>query len=377
MHLIGREVGETRVTVSDAKNSLTVPVQVAKYAMQLDEPVTATVTGNPPSEFATESAVAAAVQAAIHPEPGANCDIFTGECNVDNLYPGCTTQVPVRIVAEGSGYLPYRGRPAVTVMNRSIALSPVSLLMVSNSPEKLRGYGLWYEALLSDWQSARLLYHHVNATSESALLVVELWNLGDQPARVHITAGLGGPSFDELWVGHRATAEYMRSSSRGAGWVVSIPAGTVMTIFSHTMPRGSVVSGLAEFRALGPAKLSVRVSLEAPATPTGLRPVEHYAPAPMLGECEYPDPQRHLKARVRGRGQLGLRYHRRPAGSRDQRRGPVARVVRRDARSEGGDGQLHQRGGADVNSVGAGRGSGAGLLAGGWAGGADAGDAHE
>ncbi len=156
---------------------------------------------------------------------------------------------------------------------------------------------MWYEALLSDWQSARLLYHHVNAASESALLVVELWNLGNQPARVHITAGLGGPSYDEIWVGHRATAEYLRSSSHGAGWIVSIPAGTIMTIFSHTMPRGSVVSGLAEFRALGPAKLSVRVSLEPPATATGLRPIEHYSPAPMLGECQYPDPQRQLKAR--------------------------------------------------------------------------------
>ncbi len=139
VHLIGRETGQTTVTVSDAKSSLTVPVQVAKYAMQLDEPVTATVTGSPPSQFATESAVAAAVQSAIHPEPGANCDIYTEECNVDNLQPGCTTRVPVRIIAEGSGYLPYRGRPAVTVMNRSVTLSPVSLLMVSNSPEKLRG----------------------------------------------------------------------------------------------------------------------------------------------------------------------------------------------------------------------------------------------
>ena len=70
-----------------------------------------------------------------------------------------------------------------------------------------------------------------------------------------------------------------------------------MTVFSQLMPRGSVVSGVAELRTLGAANLSLRLSLVPPSTPTGLRPVEGYSPAPMLGEYQYPDPQRQLHAR--------------------------------------------------------------------------------
>ena len=188
----GREIGDTTLTVKDAKSTLVVPVRVAKYAMQFDAPVTATVTGVPPSQFATEAAVAAAVQAAIRAEPGATCEIITESPNISDLYPGRTTQVPVRISAEGAGYSPYRARPAVTVMNRNMSLSPVSLLLVSNSPEKLKGFGLWYEALLSDNNSARFLYHHVNDTGASALLTVELWNLGNEPAAGASDGGPGG-----------------------------------------------------------------------------------------------------------------------------------------------------------------------------------------
>ena len=109
--LTGQEVGQATITISDEKSVIRIPVQVAKYAVQFDAPVTATVTGNPPSQFAAESAVAAAVQAAIHPEPGASCEIITEAADVSALYPGHTAQVPVRIIGEGSGYLPYRARP--------------------------------------------------------------------------------------------------------------------------------------------------------------------------------------------------------------------------------------------------------------------------
>ena len=169
--------------------------------------------------------------------------------------------------------------------------------MVSNSPEKIPSYGLWYEGMLSDKESVRLLYHHVNATSGTALLAVEMWNVGKQSARVHISAGLGGPSYDELWVGHRAASEYLRNAANGAGWIVTIPPDTVMTAFSHVMPRGSVVSGIAEFRAQGAANVSLRVYLAPSGMATGLRPIDTYIPSPILGQWEYPDPLRQMKAR--------------------------------------------------------------------------------
>jgi len=177
------------------------------------------------------------------------------------------------------------------------SLPPVSLLMVSNSPEKLRGFGLCYEAVLADGKSARLLYHHVNATSGPARLAVELWNLGQHPARVRLTAGLGGPSRDELGVGHQAAADYLRKVMRNAGTTVSLPPETIVTAFSQVMPRGSVASGVAELRPVGPAKISVRVLLGPTGPSPGPRPVGSYTPSPLLGRYQYPAPQRELKAR--------------------------------------------------------------------------------
>ncbi len=297
IQITGQEVGRATLTVMDDKTSIQLPVRVAKYAAQLDSPITAVVTGSPASRFALESAVAAAVQSAIHPEPEATCEILTDTQQVEPLYPGRPTRVPVSVSATGPEYLAYRARPAVVVTNQPYTLAPVSLLMVSNSPEKLPSEGLWYEGTLSEQQTARLLYHHVNASGAQGLLTVEIWNLGQQAARLHLTAGLGGPSNDELWVGHRAMSEFLRNFSRNAGWIISVPPGTVMTVLSQSMPARSIVSGVAEIRPLEAANVSVRLALRPAATAIGLRPIEYYQPSPLLGAWQYPSPLRQIKAK--------------------------------------------------------------------------------
>jgi len=97
-------------------------------------------------------------------------------------------------------------------------------------------------------------------------------------------------------VGHRAAAEYLRSSVQGAGWVVDVPAGTAVTAISQILPIGSVASGVLEFRALGPANLSVRVYLKPSGSDLGPRPFEVYYPSPLLGQWHYPQPERSLTA---------------------------------------------------------------------------------
>ena len=339
VRIVGREVGRATLTLSNAGNSLRLAVRVAKYAAQLDGAITATVTGNPASLFALEAAVAGAVQSAIHPEPGATCELLTELGAVSPPYPGRSVQVTMSVSADGPDYLPYRARPAVTVTNQPLTLAPVSLLMVSNSPEKLQAQGLWFEGLLPEG-ATRLLYHHVNATGGAALLTVELWNLGAEPARVHVLAGLGGPSYDELWVGHRATSEYFRGEAQGAGWVVTVPPGTAMTAFAQPMPRGSIVSGVAELRPLGPAKVSVRVMLNQAGAAIGLRAVDRYQPAPLARAVAVPPALAPGAGEVRSGGRLGLRHHRRSARRRPARWRPAARQLRRDLRGADGAGEL-------------------------------------
>lgn len=292
----GRQVGRGTLSLYNSGNVLRLPVRVAKYAAQLTAPLQAIVTGNPTSLEAVQAAAEAKLEACLRLEPGVRCDVDSWMKEVAAPPPGASTQVPVMVSAEGADYLPYRARPNVAVVNQQLALPPVSMLWVSNSPERLLSQGLWFEGALSDSQAARLLYHHVNSTHGRALLAVELWNLGVESAQVHVMAGVGGPSYDEAWVGHRAAREFLRSSLRGAGWVVDVPPGTAVTALSQIMPIGSVASGLAEFRALDAANLRVRLYLKQPGEEVGPRPIERYYASPLLGQWHYPEVQRNLTA---------------------------------------------------------------------------------
>jgi hypothetical protein len=294
--IAGRQIGRGTLTVFNGENVLRVPVRVARYAAQLSGPFTAVVTGNPPSLEAVQAAAEAKIEACLRLEPGAQCDLDSWMKEVEAPAPGGSAQVPVFVSVEGTDYLPYKARPTVAVVNQQLALPPVSVLWVSNSPERLLNQGLWFEAALTDSQGARLLYHHVNNTSGRAALTVELWNLGTETAQVHVMAGTGGPSYDEAWVGHRATKEFLRSSLKGAGWVVDVPPGTAVTALSQLMPIGSVASGLAEFRALGAADLRVRLYLKQPEAEAGPRTIDRYYPSPLLGQWHYPEAERNLTA---------------------------------------------------------------------------------
>jgi hypothetical protein len=295
--MTGQTLGRGALVVEDRASRLRVPVQIMKYAAQVKEPLTAVVTGDPASVDAIEAAVRAALDADVTPEPGATSEVGAWVRDTQPLALGASTAVPVAITATGEGYLDYRMRPVVRVANKPMSLSDASRLLVSNSPERLRSTGLWYEATLDSDEAARLLYHHVNASEGSAVLALELWNLGEKPARVHVTSGIAGPSSDEAWVGHRATVQFLQNRKQHSGWILTVPAGTAVAAVSQSMPRGSVVSGVLELRALGEAHLSVRILLRPPETARGARPIDQYRASGSLGMFQYPDPVRRVSTR--------------------------------------------------------------------------------
>lgn len=295
--MTGKTLGRGALVIEDRASRLRVPVQIMKYAARVKEPLTAVVTGDPASVDAIEAAVRAALDVDVVPEPGATSEMGAWLGDTQPLALGASTAVPVAITAAGEGYLDYQVRPVVRVTNKPMAFGDASRLLVSNSPERLRSTGLWYEATLDSDQAERLLYHHVNASEGSAVLAVELWNLGDRPAQIHVTSGIAGPSSDEAWVGHRATVQFFKNRKRHSGWMVTVPAGTAVAAVSQPMPRGSVVSGVLQLRALGEAHLSVRIFLRRPGTARGARPIEQYRASRSLGMFQYPDPVRRVSAR--------------------------------------------------------------------------------
>ena len=136
--------------------------------------------------------------------------------------------------------------------------------MVSNSPERLLSHGLWFEGTLEDYRSARLLYHHVNATGGPSDLVIEAVNLGDRMGRFHLIAGKGGPSRDESWAGHRGAREFLGHRAAGIGWIAPVPPGQAVPVFVQHITAGATASGILEIRALVPGDYSLRCYLSAP-----------------------------------------------------------------------------------------------------------------
>lgn len=292
----GQELGRGILVVEDRASRLRVPVRVMKYAALVKEPLTAEVTGDPTSVDVMEAAVRATLGRSVVAEPGAAAEMGAWLGETRPLALGATAAVPVAINATGAGYLDYRARPVVRVANEPMVLNDISMLLVSNSPERLRANGLWYEALLETDEGARLLYHHVNDSQDPAVLSLELWNLSDQPARVHITPGVAGPSFDEAWVGHRATVQFLENRKRHSGWVLTVPAGTAVAAVSQEMPYGSVASGVLELRVLGEANLSLRLYLRRPETAFSAQLIDQYQASRSLGMFQYPEPVRQVSA---------------------------------------------------------------------------------
>jgi hypothetical protein len=184
-------------------------------------------------------------------------------------------------------------------------VGPADVLLVSNSPERLLSRGQWYEGTLGASQTARLLYHHVNATGVSGDLIIELVNLAGEPGEVHVIAGKGGPSPDESWAGHRAGTEFLGRRAAGAGWVVPVRPGWASPILVQRMNAGSVASGVLELRALQGADFVVRCHLERPRSLWLPYELNAYHPSPMLGRWQYANPRVEIAARS---GNYGVIY---------------------------------------------------------------------
>lgn len=282
--------------VSDQRNTLRVPVRVAKYAARLAGEAAAAVTGNPAPAHAISEAVKAALRATLLLEPGAWASLNPWVGEAAPLALGRMAAVPVRVSAAGEQYLSYHARPTVPVRNEQVPRGPADLLMVSNSPERLRSHGLWFEGRLGDLQSARLLYHHVNDAGVDSELLVELWNLGPSRSRVQVIAGTGGPTRDESWAGHRAASNFLGNRAGNVGWIVEVPPDTAVPVLAHSISSGATSSGLLELRALGAANLSVRLYLAPRRSERMARPITEYLESPLLGQWHYPEARRRVSA---------------------------------------------------------------------------------
>jgi hypothetical protein len=279
LSLTGVAVGKAQVLLDIGVTTLALPVQVMKYAGRVAASAEATVTGRIAPAEVIRQAASAAVYYTIEAEPGASAVISDIIPSTPYVAPGGVAAVTMRVTVAGPGYIPVSATPQVRVVNQAVPAAETKVLMVSNRPERLPGWGMWYQGRVPAGYSARLLYHHVNAAGAQGELVVELVNPADYPVRVQIIEACGGPSNDEVFAGHKAARDFLQRQADDCGYVVSIPGGCVYTSSAQLLKPGQVISGLAEVRVLGDGELRVAVRLRPPSasllTPTAAAPPEH------------------------------------------------------------------------------------------------------
>ncbi|UCH35984.1 MAG: hypothetical protein JSV65_06425 [Armatimonadota bacterium] len=295
--LMGLAVGEVQVILDAGGPKLVLPVRVMKYAGRVAAAVDAVVTGRITPEWVIKRAASAAVYYSVEPEPGAWAEISGILSNAPQLTPGGLATVTMQVTVQGEGYLPLRATPEVRVVNQAIPTAPAEVLMVSNRPERLPSYGQWYAGRVPTGHPARLLYHHVNAAGRDGELAVELTNVSDHPVQVQIVEASGGPSRDELFVGHKAARDFLRRQADDVGYVVAIPGGCTYTAIAQGVKPSHVISGLVEVRVIGEGELRVAVRLRPPSsdivTPVAATPPDR------LSTWVFTEPHKEIKASYR------------------------------------------------------------------------------
>ncbi len=251
--LSGKAPGATVVTITDARGlSRDVPVRVAYYAGAIAPQLDLPITGDPASDTFVREQVARAVQRAAQARPGAQIVVstddvpFHGTLGQDRI---AAFDVPVLI--QGTGLFEVDGSTHVNVANVAVPrISPASL-MVSDYPERLTEDGTLFTADLRYEQPSRFLYFHYNPPGQpDRRIVLRAENLSREPSTVQFISGRGGPSGNEMEVGHEATKRFLVNVVQNQGRLLTIGGNTSIDILSQELPAGTIVCNVLQLRVL-------------------------------------------------------------------------------------------------------------------------------
>jgi Pilus formation protein N terminal region len=251
--LIGKAPGATVLRVTDFRGlSRDVPVRVAYYAGTIAPRVTLPLTGDPASAEFVREQVARAVKDAAQLRPGAQALVttddvpFHGQLDQDHV-----AGFDVPILLQGNDEIEVDGSTHVDVQNVAVPRISPNSLMVSDYPERLTENGTLFTADLLSQQPSRFLYFHYNPPGQpDRRIVLRAENLSHEPAIVQFISGRGGPSPNEMEVGHTATRRFLVNIVQNQGRLLTIGAGTSLNIVEQDLPAGNVVCNLLQLRVL-------------------------------------------------------------------------------------------------------------------------------
>tara|TARA_Y100001970_G_C14243005_1_gene866082 strand:- start:1617 stop:2543 length:927 start_codon:yes stop_codon:yes gene_type:complete len=116
--------------------------------------------------------------------------------------------------------------------------------VVSNYPEGIVVPGLIFDKPF-DKDKFRVLYHHRNKSLDRLSIVISLQNLSLKEEIVYVRAGIGGPTEDMVFAGHKAAqaflAQYLEQPK-----AITLPALSSTFVLSHLIKPDQTSSGIVQ-----------------------------------------------------------------------------------------------------------------------------------
>jgi hypothetical protein len=264
--IFGKQPGTTVVTVTDGRGlRRDVPVRVAFYAGSIPSNISLAITGDPATSDFVREQVVGAIRRAAQLQPGAQIVVgtddvsFNGTLSQDRI---ATVNVPVLL--QGTQYFEVDATTHVSIRNVAAPRISPDSLMVSDYPERLEENGDLFSADLRGQQPSRFLYFHYNPPGQpDRRIVLHADNHSGEPLTLQFISGRGGPSNNEMAVGHVATKAFLVNALQNQGRLIEVPANSSMAIVTQDIPAGTIVCNILQLRVLsGGASVHLTLSAE-------------------------------------------------------------------------------------------------------------------
>jgi len=298
--------GDATISVAAADALQTIDVIVRPWAAQLPQTLSATVSGLPAMASTVKGAIDGAIQTQLQTVPGAR--VSFKDPVIKSMTDKSARTYSVHVTVSGDDAFERSGRVNVVVRNLGLPFRKESELWYSNDPENVRQAGPLFSSRLKQGNSARLLYHHINAASVPMYVRVQAVNDTDTPAKLMLIPGDSQPDKNPVRAGMSAAKQYFKAWACASGEVVTIPPQSTLPISIRRLSNGETSSGLCGLRLLeGPADILVRtdawppfnlerrwvaaVGSNTPWREVGTNPINDFDRAPYIpSEHIYPDP---------------------------------------------------------------------------------------
>jgi hypothetical protein len=246
------------ITVSSNGVVRQINFSIKPYAVQFPDQVVAYVNGRPAIPGTVKGAIESAIKLNAEFAPLADIDI-SYTTTMPSVGTGMTVSIPTKIRVSAPGTIERNGTLTVKVVNLGLPKDKDDTLWYCNDPERITKEQNLFAAFLNENSSARMLYHHINDTTQPVIVRTLILNESELPAKVLLIPGDSAPDRDPVGAGMRAGDMFFRASSLGSGEVITIPGKSSIPLSFRRLKPQEVISGLCSIRLIeGPEKLLVR-----------------------------------------------------------------------------------------------------------------------